>query len=479
MSHRRRSGLRHDGGTSAVEYGAVLVLVAALAAVFTVVALPERVKTSTAAAICQLFSGNDARDCPDDQQPPAADDDPNTGNDPAGDEPALPDPAPQGQPPATDPAADPAGPALDPNDPDVQAYNNAKKQADAADQGLKDLDGLSEQAKQEIIDFLKDLVGVTDIQNCLTKGDIAACLSSLTDFVPAGRILKLLKKIPGAIKLAKKLKNLWDKAAEAKARKKKADDALADAEKKLKDKGVCKLPSSFLPGTRILLADGTSTPIENIQVGDLVQAADPATGESGPRPVTHLITSYGTKRLVTLSTGPFGRLGPALTATANHPFWNPGARAWRNAADLAPGTSLRTPSGQAALTSARSRTAVARVHNLTVAGLHTYYAFAGDTPVLVHNAGGCWRDRFDSLPDGRQAGSVKIVKDAKELRSLFDNLAEGAERLPARGPKIPEVYKLEDGTVVQWRTASQSGGETIDIFPPGGKPLKVHIDGGN
>ncbi|GAA2723422.1 polymorphic toxin-type HINT domain-containing protein [Actinocorallia aurantiaca] len=479
MSRRRRTGLRRDGGASAVEYGAILILVAALAAVFAVVALPERVKTNTAAAICQLFSGNDARDCPDEQPPVAADDPPGendpTGDDPAGDDPALPDPDPQGQP----PAAAPANPALDPNDPDVKTYNDAKQEADAANQALDDLGDESDKVKQEILDLLKDLVGITDIEDCLSKGDIVACISALAGLVPWGKVFKILKKIPGAVKLAKRLKELWDKVSDAKARKKKADDALDAAKKKLDDKGVCKLPSSFLPGTRILLADGTSKPIEHIRIGDLVWATDPAHGVSGPRPVTRLITSHGTKHLVALSTGFLGRFSPALTATANHPFWASGARDWRNAAELAPGASLRTPSGRTVLAGARPHTAVARVHNLTVADLHTYYALAGGTPVLVHNAGGCWRDRFDALPDGRQAGSVKIVKDAKELRSLFDNLAEGAERLPARGPKIPEVYKLEDGTVVQWRTASQSGGETIDIFPPGGKPLKVHIDGGN
>ena len=59
----------------------------------------------------------------------------------------------------------------------------------------------------------------------------------------------------------------------------------------------------------------------------------------------------------------------------------------------------------------------------------------------------------------------------------FEKWTAGAERLPARGPKIPDVYKLEDGTVIQWRGASRSGGETIDIFPTEGKGMKVHLPG--
>lgn len=54
-------------------------------------------------------------------------------------------------------------------------------------------------------------------------------------------------------------------------------------------------------------------------------------------------------------------------------------------------------------------------------------------------------------------------------------MVEGAEQLPARGPKIPEVYRQGDGTVIQWRTASKSGGSTIDIFPPNSKGLKIHV----
>ncbi|MFJ7182309.1 hypothetical protein ACIQXA_39525 [Streptomyces massasporeus] len=61
------------------------------------------------------------------------------------------------------------------------------------------------------------------------------------------------------------------------------------------------------------------------------------------------------------------------------------------------------------------------------------------------------------------------------MRKAFEKWTAGAERLPARGPKIPEVYKPADGTVIQWRTSSRSGGETIDIFPVGGKGMKVFL----
>lgn len=87
---------------------------------------------------------------------------------------------------------------------------------------------------------------------------------------------------------------------------------------------------------------------------------------------------------------------------------------------------------------------------------------------------GNWRAEFNRLAHGRQA-AVRTVPDEKTLRALFDRWAQGATRLPARGAKIPDVYRLKDGTVIQWRTASKSGGATMDIVPPGGPQLKVHV----
>jgi len=85
------------------------------------------------------------------------------------------------------------------------------------------------------------------------------------------------------------------------------------------------------------------------------------------------------------------------------------------------------------------------------------------------------RAEFSSLRKG-STNRTRLVDTPEELRNLFDKWTEGAEKLPARGPKVPEVYKLEDGTVIQWRTSSTSGGETIDmIYPESNKPRKIHI----
>ncbi|MFB9469612.1 polymorphic toxin-type HINT domain-containing protein [Nonomuraea salmonea] len=153
-------------------------------------------------------------------------------------------------------------------------------------------------------------------------------------------------------------------------------------------------PNSFVTGTRVLLADGSSKAIEDIKVGDRVLATDAATGETEAESVTALITGNGTKHLITITVN-VGGTGDVTTdtiiATDHHPFWVPDLHAWIDAGDLQPGMWLRTSAGAYVLVSAVERwTAVRQVHNLTVDDLHTYYVLAGTTPVLVHNDCGTW-----------------------------------------------------------------------------------------
>ena len=142
----------------------------------------------------------------------------------------------------------------------------------------------------------------------------------------------------------------------------------------------------FLAGTDVLMANGTSKDIEDIEVGDMVQATDPETGETGPRKVTRLIRTEGDKFFNELSIATEDGV-EKLIATYEHPFWSPSERDWIEAGDLKPGMPLRTDDGDTVIvTGNRSFTKRARTYNLTVDDLHTYYVLAGSTPVLVHNS---------------------------------------------------------------------------------------------
>nr|WP_263404654.1 hypothetical protein [Salinispora vitiensis] len=47
------------------------------------------------------------------------------------------------------------------------------------------------------------------------------------------------------------------------------------------------------------------------------------------------------------------------------------------------------------------------MHNLTVDGLHTYYVVAGNTPVLVHNTGGCPRNTKGQFTSGENVDAAR------------------------------------------------------------------------
>src|SRR5690606_30918049 len=82
--------------------------------------------------------------------------------------------------------------------------------------------------------------------------------------------------------------------------------------------------NSFAPGTLVLLADGSTKPIEEVELGDRVVATDPDTGESEPQKVVATIVGRGEKDLVEVTVDVDGDAGDAvstLVATAEHPFW--------------------------------------------------------------------------------------------------------------------------------------------------------------
>ncbi|MFJ5096316.1 ricin-type beta-trefoil lectin domain protein [Streptomyces sp. NPDC088557] len=164
--------------------------------------------------------------------------------------------------------------------------------------------------------------------------------------------------------------------------------------------GSCKVAdNSFVPGTKVLMADGTAKAIEDIRTGDKVVATNPKTGETRIQTVSAEIKGKGLKRLVkvTIDTdGPKGTKTAEVTATDGHPFWVPELAKWIDATDLKPGQWLRTgPGTLVQVTEIRRWTAQDKtVHNLTVSDTHTYYVLAAATPVLVHNCGPSVDDVF-------------------------------------------------------------------------------------
>jgi hypothetical protein len=181
--------------------------------------------------------------------------------------------------------------------------------------------------------------------------------------------------------------------------------------------------NSFAPGTEVLMADGSRKPIELVRVGDHVGNAEPDASATQPHPVTAVHVSDDDRDLDELAVDT--PQGPrSIATTAHHLFWDTGKHAWTAAADLKAGDRLQGVGGaRASVAASREYTGGGRTYNLTVDRVHTYFVFAGETPVLVHNdrCGGAKSGRvpltrkpiFGDYPDIGQTSLYIIVDPAK------------------------------------------------------------------
>lgn len=325
-----------------------------------------------------------------------------------------------------------AGTTSNPNDPGAEVEGPSAEDVAKAQQlqGKSMLDVILEAGGQILMEFL----GINDLMNCL-NGDLGACVMLVVGALPWGKIFKAAKigeaiykagkavltfsselrwaqtVLSGAKKAkqaaeaakaaaAKAAREAAAKAAKAKAAadakvKQLAAEAKAKAraqaaKKKADTTGKGDTCNSFLPGTLVLLADGSRKRIENVRPGDQVLAAGETGARAGTRLVTAHITGSGEKTVVTVTIQDHDGDKQQIVATGGHPFWDPQEQAWVKAIDLRSGDWLKTSAGtwaQVADVEAERRRAV--VHNLTVDRDHTYYVAGGahHAPVLVHNCG--------------------------------------------------------------------------------------------
>ncbi|MFC7247425.1 RHS repeat-associated core domain-containing protein [Catellatospora aurea] len=195
------------------------------------------------------------------------------------------------------------------------------------------------------------------------------------------------------------------------------------------------MKNSFDGETLVLMADGSTKRISEVEVGDLVMAGDPVTGAVEAQPVTQVHVNTDAELtdvdLVRSGSGPvfFLDRGQAdvLHTTAGHPVWEESGDRWVEAADLVAGESLlRGPDGtRYQVAAVRNFTGSQQMYNLSVAVLHTYFVRATEMPVLVHNSG-C----IDPLPikGGQQApgkpykmspDELKFVKELLKMKPNF------------------------------------------------------------
>ncbi|MFD5620938.1 polymorphic toxin-type HINT domain-containing protein [Streptomyces yangpuensis] len=269
-----------------------------------------------------------------------------------------------------------------------------------------------------------------DIMEAQDEGDTTGVVIGFIGILPVGDILKLPKQL----------------------------SKIADAAK------ACKC---FLAGTKVLMGDGSTTNIEDVEVGDTVLATDPDTGATVPQKVIRLIETEDDKFFNELSIATASGV-EQLTATHEHPFWSPSENDWVDASRLQPGMTLRTDAGGTAVVTAnRAYTQHAKTYNLTVDVLHTYYVLVGGTPVLVHNAGLCgktaleqgdWQHIVDRhRPGGKlmddKAGTL-IGKEKVVKQRIVDAINRAT---PKKNTPDPDTGEPRPGYLYTWDFGSTVG----------------------
>ncbi|MEU8523109.1 ricin-type beta-trefoil lectin domain protein, partial [Streptomyces sp. NPDC048577] len=218
--------------------------------------------------------------------------------------------------------------------------------------------------------------------------------------------------------------------------------------------------NSFLPGTKVLMADGTSKPIEKVRTGDKVVATDPKTGESRIETVTAEIKGEGLKHLVKITIDTDGKKGTKtaeVTATDGHPVWVPELGKWIKATELKSGQWLQTNAGTYVQIAAIERWTAqdATVHNLTVSELHTYYVLAAATSFLVHN---------DSCPTAGEGTPERDPYSEEHTKARQQENAENWSEIPREVHHT--VNGVESGAISQ--RVNSNGLDWFDARRPNG-----------
>ncbi|MEV5971647.1 polymorphic toxin-type HINT domain-containing protein [Streptomyces sp. NPDC051921] len=390
-----------------------------------------------------------------------------------------------------------------PEDKAKRDEDKASNDVNGAQSNLNNSKQRVKQAVKALVNIAMEELGVNAALDCFSSGDLGACGETALNIAGsfaggiAGKLLakyglpwdwakglKLAKRVAGLVgDLISGVKEIWQNSKALS----KAKDALAAARAKVKalaGKGggptecLTGKKHSFLPGTKVLMADGSTRKIEDVELGDKITVTDPETGETTVREVAGTIVTEDDKHFVDLTISTQAGNAATLVSTTTHPFWVPLENQWIEAGDLHPGMTLRTSSGDTVtLTGIRYFDKRQRTHDLTVTDIHTYYVLAGTTPVLVHNCGG---------GTTVYRGVAEVSGETGGPNPAFDDAVEGIAR-PRGGDSTPEMHHLgmTDSDYTSWttspaaaiRAATRGGGSGVVIRAtiPSGR-FHVHVN---
>jgi hypothetical protein len=209
--------------------------------------------------------------------------------------------------------------------------------------------------------------------------------------------------------------------------------------------GIC-----FVAGTLITTADGF-TPIEEIQVGDLVWASNPETGETDLKPVVNTFINKA-YHLIHITVD-----GQEISTTSEHPFWVP-QKGWIPAIALRAGDELLLLCGRIVIIEIIQHEILENpitVYNFEVEDFHTY--FVTEIAVLVHNT--CETKASDINPNLKD---MSTMTEDEALKAGMDFVGEGY--FERTNPGDPSGIFVSADKTRQFRMTDK---DLLGLHPPG------------
>jgi hypothetical protein len=192
----------------------------------------------------------------------------------------------------------------------------------------------------------------------------------------------------------------------------------------------------FVAGTDVLLADGSSKRIEDVETDDEVMAYNPETNQTEK---SRVVRAYVHEDKPTYDVVVEG--GEKVTATDEHPFMVEG-KGYTPVDELEKGDLLVRPDGSTVeVLSVNATGNTATVHNFEVEGLHNYFVRAGAHWLLVHN------DCFTRVRHyTSKASALKIMEEGK-IKALDQNkvFVTLASKKPISLKEVEEVLGIKRG----------------------------------
>jgi hypothetical protein len=248
-------------------------------------------------------------------------------------------------------------------------------------------------------------------------------------------------------------------------------------------KNALKKGCSFEGDTEVLMADGSTEPIESIEVGDQVLATDPETGEQEAKAVEakHVHDDI----LVTLVLIGARGMEETVRTTEDHPFWSATDREFQRADALSPGELVLGSGGETVEVARIDRDVTWEpAWNLTVDGLHTYHVLTNpdrgppgtrdaadvqESGILVHNCGTGARSG-EGLSDDELLASAQALRDdhvAEVVRTSSKRKMAGA---------VTAGYNIETREFAAGNSSAEGGcAEICVVNQLGGDATKIRF----